>query len=141
MILLDTNLLSEPWKPKPDPHVVAWIDAQSVETLYVSAVTVAELRFGIAAMPAGKRRKILDERVEGELLPVFTGRVLPFDLAASRAYAELMSKAKITGLAINMADGYIAAIAASRGLSVASRDAAPFQAAGVPIINPWTAVT
>jgi len=140
MILLDTNLISEPWKPNPDPRVVAWIDAQAVETLFLSAVTVAELRFGIAAMPSGKRRKVLDERLEGDLLTVFVGRVLPFDLDASRAYAELMSKAKIAGQAINMADGYIAAIAAARGLSVASRDVAPFHAAGVPIINPWAAV-
>jgi predicted nucleic acid-binding protein len=85
MILLDTNLVSEPWKPQPDPHVVAWIDAQAVETLYLSAVTVAELLFGIAAMPAGKHRKVLHDRLEAELLPVFAGRVLPFDLAASRA--------------------------------------------------------
>jgi len=141
MILLDTNLISEPWKPKPDPQVVAWIDAQAVETLYLSAVTVAELRFAIAAMPAGKRRNLLHERLEGDVLPVFMGRVLPFDLDASRAYAELMSKAKRAGQAINMADGYIAAIAAARGLSVASRDVAPFLAAGVPIINPWAAVT
>jgi predicted nucleic acid-binding protein len=140
MILLDTNLVSEPWKPKPDPSVVAWIDAQAVETLFLSAVTVAELRFGIAAMPPGKRRKVLDERLERDLLAVFVGRVLPFDLDASRAYADLMSKAKLTGQAINMADGYIAAIAAARGLSVASRDAAPFHAAGVPVINPWAAV-
>jgi predicted nucleic acid-binding protein len=139
MILLDTNVISEPWKPKPDPRIVEWIDAQAVETLYLSSVTVAELRFGIASLPAGSRRKILHERLEGELLPVFAGRVLPFDLAASSAYAELMSKARTAGLAINMADGYIAAIAASRGLSVASRDAAPFHAAGVPLINPWTA--
>jgi predicted nucleic acid-binding protein len=115
MILLDTNLVSEPWKPRPDPHIVAWIDAQAVETLFLSSVTVAELRFGIAAMPDGKRRKILHERLEGDLLAVFAGRVLPFDLAASRAYADLMSKAKIAGQAINMADGYIAAIAAERG--------------------------
>jgi len=73
MILLDTNLVSEPWKPKPDPRVVAWIDAQAVETLFLSAVTVAELRFGIAAMPPRKRRKVLDERLEGDLLPVFVG--------------------------------------------------------------------
>ena len=141
MILLDTNLVSEPWKPRPDPHVVAWIDAQAVETLYLSAVTVAELRFGIAAMPAGKRRKILHERLEEELLPLFARRVLAFDLEASRAYADLMSKAKAVGQAINMADGYIAAIAAARGLSVASRDVAPFHAAGIPVINPWAAVT
>jgi predicted nucleic acid-binding protein len=141
MILLDTNLVSEPWKPRPDPHIVAWIDAQAVETLFLSAVTVAELRFGIAALPDGKRRKVLHERLEGDLLAVFAGRVLPFDLEASRAYAELMAKAKIVGQAISMADGYIAAIAAARGLSVASRDVAPFQAAGVSIINPRAALT
>jgi len=141
MILLDTNLVSEPWKPRPDPHIVAWIDAQAVETLCLSAVTVAELRFGIAAMSDGKRRKVLHARLEGDLLAVFAGRVLPFDLDASRAYAERMAKAKIAGRAISMADGYIAAIAATRGLSVASRDAAPFQAAGVSIINPWAALT
>jgi predicted nucleic acid-binding protein len=141
MILLDTNLVSEPWKPRPDPHVVAWIDAQAVETLYLSAVTVAELRFGIAAMPAGKRRHVLHERVERHLLPVFAGRVLPFDLAASGAYAELMAKAKTAGRAITMADGTIAAIATARGFLVASRDAAPFHAAGIPTINPWAAVS
>lgn len=140
MILLHTNLVSEPWKPRPDPHAVAWIDAQAVETLFLSAVTLAALRFGIAAMPAGKRRKVLHERLEGDLLAVFAGRILPFDLEASRAYADLMSKAKIAGQAINMADAYTAAIAAARGLSVASRDVAPFQAAGVPIINPWAAL-
>ncbi|HQT85664.1 MAG: VapC toxin family PIN domain ribonuclease [Acidiphilium sp. 37-64-53] len=140
MILLDTNLVSEPWKPQPDPQIVAWLDAQAVETLYLSAITVAELRFGIAAMPAGKRRKILHERLEDELLPIFTRRVLPFDLEASRAYADLMSKAKTAGQAINMADGSIAAIAAARGFSVASRDVAPFHAAGIPVINPWATV-
>jgi predicted nucleic acid-binding protein len=140
MILLDTNLVSEPWKPKPDRRVVAWLDAQAVETLYVSAITVAELRFGISAMPAGKRRQTLHERVEGDLLPVFGGRVLPFDLAASQTYAELMSKARTAGQAINLADAYSAAIAAARGLCVATRDVAPFQAAGVSTINPWAAV-
>jgi predicted nucleic acid-binding protein len=116
---------------------VAWIDAQAVETLFLSAVTVAELRFGIAAMPAGKRRDVLHERVEGELLPVFAGRVLPFDLAASGAYAEIMARARIAGRAVNMADGYIAAIAVARGFVVASRDAGAFEAAGVGVVNPW----
>jgi predicted nucleic acid-binding protein len=120
---------------------VDWLDAQAVETLYLSAVTVAELRFGIAAMPAGKRRKVLYERLEGDVLPVFVGRVLPFDLDASRAYTELMSTARSIGQAIAMADASIAAIAAARGFIVASRDAAPFHAAGVPIINPWAEAT
>jgi len=140
MILLDTNVVSEPWKPKPDSPIVDWLDAQAVETLYVSAVTVAELRFSIAALPAGKRRKVLYERLEGDVLPVFVGRVLPFDLDASRAYAELMSKARSIGQAIAMADAYIAAIAVARGFVVATRDVAPFRAAGVPIINPWAGV-
>jgi predicted nucleic acid-binding protein len=102
---------------------------------------VADLRFGIAAMPHGKRRKVLHERLEGDLLAVFAARILPFDLEASRAYADLMSKAKTAGQAISMFDGTIAAIAAARGLSVASRDVAPFQAVGVTIINPWAALT
>ncbi len=105
--------------------------------LYLSVVTVAALRFGIAAMPVGKRRNVLHERVYGELLPVFAGRVLPFDLDASRAYAALMMKAKLAGQAITMADATIAAIAASPGFLVATRDVAPFDAAGVPVINPW----
>jgi predicted nucleic acid-binding protein len=141
MILLDTNLVSEPWRFKPDPPVVAWFDAQAVETLYLLVVTVAELRFGIAAMPAVRRRVVLHGRVEGALLPLFAGRILPFDLDASRTYAALMSKTKIAGLAIAVADGYVAAIAAAWGFGVASRDVGPLVAAGVAFINPWAAVT
>jgi predicted nucleic acid-binding protein len=115
MIVLDTNVISELWKAAPEPNVLAWIDAQSVETLYLSAVTVAELRFGLAAMPAGKRRSIYQERLEREVLTAFTGRVLPFDLDASQAYAELMARARAAGKAIGKADGYIAASAVARG--------------------------
>lgn len=137
MIVLDTNVISELWKAAPDPNVLAWIDAQMVETLYLSAITVAELRFGLAAMPAGKRRVIYQERLEREVLPAFTSRVLPFDLDASQAYADLMAKAKAAGKAIGRADGYIAATAAARGLMVATRDTSPFEASGLNIINPW----
>ena len=111
---------------------MALIDAQVVETLYLSAVTVAKSRFGIAAMKVGKRRQVLHERVEGDLLPVFVGRVLSFDLEASRAYAELMSKAKIAGLAIAMSDGTIAAIAAARGFLVASAMSRRFTGSASP---------
>ncbi|AOX18926.1 MULTISPECIES: type II toxin-antitoxin system VapC family toxin [Acetobacteraceae] len=137
MILLDTNVISEPWKPAPEPRVLAWIDAQAIETLFLSAVTVAELRFGIGAMPAGRRRSVLHERLEQQVLPLFEGRVLSFDLAASQAYAELMVRARSEGRAIGKADGYIAAVAASRGYAVASRDVSPFEAAGVRVLNPW----
>lgn len=139
MIVLDTNVISELWKAAPEPNVLAWIDAQAVETLYLSAVTVAELRFGLAAMPTGKRRSIYQERLEREVLPAFTGRVLPFDLDASQAYAELMVRARAAGKAIGKADGYIAASAAARGFTIATRDTSPFKAAGLNIIDPWEA--
>lgn len=139
MILLDTNVISETWKPEPEPRVLAWIDAQVIETLYFSAITIAELRFGIATMPAGRKRATLDDRLEREILPLFSGRILPFDLDASHAYADLMSRAKASGRAIGKADGYIAATALSRGFAVATRDTGPFEAAGVLVVDPWNA--
>lgn len=139
MILIDTNVISELWKAEPNPDVLAWVDAQTVETLYLSAITVAELRFGLATMPEGKRRTIYQERLENEVLPTFTGRVLPFDLDASEAYADLMARAKAEGKAIGKADGYLAATASACGLMVATRDISPFEAAGLKIVNPWLA--
>lgn len=137
MILIDTNVISELWKAEPDPFVLAWMDEQAVETLYLSAVTVAELRFGLASMPEGRRRSVYQDRLEREVLPAFTGRVLPFDLNASQTYATLMARARAEGKAIGKADGYIAATAAARAMVVATRDLAPFQAAGLHVINPW----
>lgn len=137
MIVLDTNVISELWKAVPDSSVLAWIDTQPTETLYLSAVTVAEIRFGLATMPEGKRRTIYQNRLEREVLPVFTGRVLSFDLDASQAYADLMARAMAAGKAIGKADGYIAAIATARGFTVATRDVMPFQAACLNVINPW----
>jgi predicted nucleic acid-binding protein len=139
MILIDTNVISELWKAEPDPGVLAWIDAQAVETLFLSTITVAELRFGLATMPEGKRRSIYQDRLEREVLPAFSGRVLSFGLDTSQAYAALMAHAKAEGKAISKEDGYIAATASTRALSVATRDVAPFQAAGLTVINPWEA--
>jgi predicted nucleic acid-binding protein len=119
--------------------VVAWIDAQPLETLFLSAVTVAELPAGVALLPAGKRRANLQESLETKVLPLFTGRVLHFDLGCTQAYAELRAKARASGLAISSADGYIAAIAAANGLVVATRDTRPFEGAGVGVIDPWGA--
>jgi predicted nucleic acid-binding protein len=138
MILLDTNVISEPWKPVPDEAVVAWLDAQAIETLFISAITIAELRFGIAAMPLGKRQTILRDRLEGEVLPHFSERILPFNLATSQFYSELMARARVSGKAIGTADGYIAATAASNRLAIATRDTSPFEAAGLQVINPWS---
>ena len=139
MILVDTNVISEPLRKTPEPRVVAWINAQPLETLYLSAVTAAELRFGVASLPPGRRRDGLHESLETRVLPLFAGRVLSFDLAASQAYAELMASARDAGAVPSTADGLIAATAKAHGMMVATRDIAPFEAAGVRVIDPWNA--
>jgi predicted nucleic acid-binding protein len=139
MILLDTNVVSEPLRPAPDARVIAWIDAQPLETLYLSAITVAELRAGVALLPAGKRRTGLMDNLEKRVLPLFAGRVLPFDLSCTPVYAALMAKARAAGQAIATADGCIAAIAATHHFAVATRDTGPFVAAGTNVVNPWQA--
>ncbi|ATB59227.1 MULTISPECIES: type II toxin-antitoxin system VapC family toxin [Xanthomonas] len=136
MIVLDTNVVSEAMKPEPHPSVRTWLNDQAAETLYLSSVTLAELLFGIAALPAGKRKDMLEQALDG-LMGLFRDRVLPFDIDAARRYAELAVTAKIGGRGFPTPDGYIAAIAASRGFIVASRDTAPYEAAGVTVINPW----
>ena len=137
MILLDTNVVSEPLKLSGDAGVMIWIDAQIVETLFLSTISLAELRFGIAALPPGKRRDTLHSSFEQRILPLFAGRILPFDSAASEAYATLRARARAEGKAISSADGYIAATAITHGLIVATRDTSPFEAGGLNVINPW----
>ena len=138
MILLDTNVISEPLKLTADVAVLNWLDAQMIETLYLSTISLAELRFGIAALSPGKRRDTLHTSFEQRILPLFAGRILPFDAAASEAYAVLRARARAQGKAIAPADGYIAATAISHGLMVATRDTGPFEAAGLKVINPWS---
>jgi predicted nucleic acid-binding protein len=137
MILLDTNVISEPVRPVPEARVMAWIDAQPLETLYLSTITVAELRAGVALLPAGRRRIALHEDLEKRVFPKFIGRVLPFDMASTNAYAELLAKLRDCGRGIQTADAFIAAIAFANGLSIATRDTGPFEAAGLQVINPW----
>jgi len=137
MILLDTNVISEPIKLAGDARVLAWLDAQLIESLYVSTISLAELRFGIAALPAGKRKDTLHNSLQQRILPLFNGRILPFDEAASETYGVLRARARAQGKAIATADGYIAATAIHHGLMVATRDFAPFEAAGLKVINPW----
>jgi len=137
MILLDTNVISEPQRREPNARVLEWIDAQALETLYLSAITVAELRASIALMPAGKRRDSLHGNLEKRLLPMFANRVLSFDMACTKAYAELLAKCRAAGLAVETADAFIAAVALANGFAVATRDTRPFEAVGVNVINPW----
>ena len=138
MILLDTNVVSEAMKPEPDEAVRAWLDEQAAETLFLSSVTVAELMFGIGALPDGKRKDKLTDAVEG-VMELFADRILPFDTDAARRYAELAVKARAAGKGFPTPDGYIAAIAASRGFVVATRDTSAFDAAGLEVIDPWKA--
>lgn len=123
-------------KPEPHPNVRAWLNAQPYETLYLSSVTLAEMLFGIGTMHNGKRKEMLNEALNG-LMELFEGRILSFDIAASRQYADLAVKARAAGRGFPVPDGYIAAIAVSQGFKVASRDTAPFEAASVSVINPW----
>ena len=142
MILLDTNVLSEAMKPEPAPAVRDWLDAQAAETLYLSSVSVAELLFGIGALPEGRRGQGLATVFEGVfegVLDLFGNRVLPFDEKAARHYAGLAAAARAAGRGFSVPDGYIAAIAAAHGFIVATRDAGAFEAAGISVIDPWRA--
>ncbi len=138
MIVLDTNVVSEAMRPEPDPAVRAWLNAQAAETLFLPSVALAELLFGIAALPDGRRKQALSRALEG-LLSLFGPRVLPFDADAARHYAALASAARAAGRGFPIPDGYIAATAAARGFIVASRDVAAFEAGGLRVIDPWKA--
>lgn len=136
MIVLDTNVVSEAMKPAADPAVRSWLNEQVAETLYLASVTLVELLFGIGALPDGRRKKALAEMLDG-VLELFGDRVLPFDIGAARYYAGLAVTARAAGKGFPTPDGYIAAIAASRGFIVATRDISPFEAAGLTVVNPW----
>jgi predicted nucleic acid-binding protein len=137
MIVLDTNVISEPLNPLPDQEVIRWLDAQDPETLYLTATVLSEVLIGVALLPAGKRKLGMEQDMRALQSRLFEDRFLPFDREAAVAFALLGSRAAAKGYSISMADCQIAAIAAVHGFTVATRDTAPFLAAGVPIVNPW----
>lgn len=137
MILLDTNVVSEAMKPEPHRGVRDWLDAQAAETLFLCSVTVAELSFGIGALPRGKRRDNLSATLDG-VLELFAARILAFDTDAARRYGDLAVRARTAGRGFPTPDGYIAAIAAAHGFVVASRDRSAFTSAGLTVIDPWS---
>ena len=138
MILLDTNVVSEAIKPAPHPSFLGWLDAQVADTLFLPSITVAELLFGLGVLPEGRRKEMLAARVD-RLLEDFAGRILAFDTEAARRYAALAVQARRAGQGFPTPDGYIAAIAAAHGFAVASRDISAFRAAGLTVIDPWSA--
>lgn len=137
MIVLDTNVISEPLKPAADPVVLAWLDLQDVQTLYLTTISLAELRHGIAVLPGGRRRSRLAAELEERVVPLFNGRILGFDIAAASAYAEIRVRTRKAGKTLGAADSYIAATVAAHGFAIATRDTAPFEAAGIAVIDPW----
>ena len=137
MILLDTNVVSEAMRPKPDRNVLEWLDAQAAQTLFLSTVSLAELLLGIESLPTAKRRRALAAALAEQVVALFAERIVPFDLAAAQSYSRIVIRARRSGHAIAVADAQIAAIAASRHFSVATGDEAPFRAAGVEVLNPW----
>ncbi|MCA8319917.1 type II toxin-antitoxin system VapC family toxin [Burkholderia cepacia] len=137
MILVDTNVISEPLRREPNAAVIEWLDAQNVETLFLAAISLAEIRLGVAVLPEGRRREWLHQSIEQRVLPLFRGRILPFDDAASKAYASLRARARAAGVAIAPSDSFIAGTAEANGLIVATRDVTTFEAMGIRVIDPW----
>lgn len=137
MFLLDTNVISEQLRSAPSKLVLNWLNEQPLEILFLSSMTVAELRAGIALMPEGKRQEALRDNIEHKILPLFIGRILPFNHSCSKAYAEVISTSKRNGSGIATADAIIASTAKEASLTVATRDTNPFLAAEIKVINPW----
>jgi predicted nucleic acid-binding protein len=136
MIVLDTNVLSEPFKSKPSTKVLEWLDGQVAETLYMTTITRAELRFGVLRLPDGKRKKDLTGKIE-EVLDLFNGRTLAFDVEASEQLAQILARTEKVGQKPPVPDAYIAAIAAAKRFAVATQNVNHFQSTGIPLINPW----
>ena len=137
MIVLDTNVLSESLRPRPSDAVGAWMAAQPAAILYTTAINQAEILYGVALLPSGRRKLFLEETVEAMFAEDFLGRVLPFDTAAARSFAEIAAIRRRTGRPISDMDAQIAAIAHSRGAAVATRNVEDFANCGITVISPW----
>jgi toxin FitB len=139
MIVLDTTVVSELIRTRGEPRVVAWVDEHPAGEVYVTAVTTAELRYGLARLPDGQRKADLTDRVERTLAEDFSGRVLAFDDSAAVHYADIVTHRERRGLPISMADAQIAAICRQHGASVATRNTKDFVHTGIAVLDPWSA--
>jgi predicted nucleic acid-binding protein len=136
MIILDTNVVSELSKPVGNARALAWLDSQPEQTLFLTAITLAEILEGVSLLPDGKRKQMLRATMN-EVVARFVNPVLPFDRQAAEVYATLVVRAKAKNYTLLIADAQIASIATAHGFAVATRDVDPFRAAGVKVINPW----
>jgi len=124
-------------RPAPAPAVETWVSAQPAAGIFISAITEAELRYGLALLPDGQRRRRLLVQAQAMLAEDFAGRILPFDSAAAEAYAPIAAARRLAGRPISQADAQIAAIAASRGAALATRNVTDFTDCGITILDPW----
>jgi predicted nucleic acid-binding protein len=139
MIILDTNVVSALMRDPPDPAVIAWLDRQPPTSMWVTAITVLESRFGIAILAAGRRRKALSEAFERIIAEDLEGRVLAFDQAAAEPTAALMARRQAEGRNGELRDSMIAGIALARRATLATRNVKHFDDAGLEIVDPWKA--
>lgn len=137
MIILDTNVVSELLRPQPEPRVEAWLAAQDGADIYLTAISEAELRYGVVCMAKGKRRDLLSNAVDGMVREDFRDRILPFDSAAAREYARIGAERRTAGRPISQFDCQIAAIGRALGAAVATRNAKDFEGCGITVIDPW----
>ena len=137
MILVDTNVLPEIMRPSPDQVVETWFDDQASESLYLCTPVLAELRYGIERLPAGRRKTSLSQVVDRIENDVYRGRILSFDPVAAVHYGRLMVKLEQQGRRLEQMDGLIAAIAVANGAAVATRDESDFAGLGLEVINPF----
>jgi toxin FitB len=135
--LLDTNCISEVVRVKPEPRVMAWIEAAEETLLYLSVLTLGEIRKGLAALPQGKRRSRLETWLEVDLRARFSGRILPIDAAVADRWGLLAANAKSTGKPLSAIDGLLAATAIDHNLTIVSRNISDFASTQVPVVNPW----
>jgi toxin FitB len=139
VIILDTNVLSAAMRRDSDAIVIAWLDAQPVESIWTTAITVFEIRFGIEILAAGRRRQELDDTFAKALEEDFEGRVLPFDQTAARAAGAIAASQRLKGQPVEIRDILIAGIAAARQAMLATRNIRHFEATGIALIDPWSA--
>ena len=138
MIILDTNVVSEPLKRAPHSGVVDWLNAQAPETLYITSINLAELMAGVEALPQGKRRDTMTLALSTQLTDLFQGRILSFDAQAAQTFAACHTRAHAQGNPIAFADCAIAAIAKANGFMIATRNVRDFVGTGVDILDPWS---
>lgn len=137
--LLDTNVVSELLRAKPDERVEAWVRTRSAADLAISAITAAEMLYGVRQMPAGRRRQTVEQAVAAALEQAFSGRILAFDARCAAAYADVMSLRRAMGRPVQIPDAQIAAIARRDGLVLVTRNVRDFDELGLTVVDPWAA--